>query len=432
MSFVGRLPIVKNYKNKINDRFTKINNEILQLANENIELRLKLKKVLNEKINIVFICHRPAVWGSLKTVYEAMKQDSAFDVKIVTIPNKKQLPKLGLAHEIYESEGAEEFWQGDNVISGYNFKTKEWIDLKNLKPDYIFFQRPYNIERCPNYKSWEVMKYAKLCYVEYGYNTNHKLAIECLPKDFIKNVSLFFLQNNTEFEWYKNYFNSINNNFTRMYVTGFPRFDGVTKYINSESNLWKNKHEGRFRIIWTPRWTTNENNCNFFNYKDKLLNYCIEHQNTIDFVFRPHPQAFLNWKAEGEMNDLEIKELKEIYKNSKNMIIDDSKEYLSTFYSADCLISDYSSIVPEFFLTGKPVIYCTNDKSIFTIEGNILKGFYVVKNWEELSNTINFLMKGIDPLKEKRMELIKNEFHLDNINSGTKIKEIIKNDFMNI
>ena len=145
MSFVGRLPIVKNYKNKINDRFTKINNEILQLANENIELRFKLKKVLNEKINIVFVCHRPAVWGSLKTVYEAMKQDSAFDVKIVTIPNKKQLPELGLAHEIYESEGAEEFWQGDNVISGYNSKTQEWVDLRNLKPDYIFFQQPYNI-----------------------------------------------------------------------------------------------------------------------------------------------------------------------------------------------------------------------------------------------------------------------------------------------
>ena len=59
------------------------------------------------KINVVFVCHRPNVWGSLKSIYEECIKDDRFNVSIVAIPCKKQLPKLGLSHQVYESEGAE-------------------------------------------------------------------------------------------------------------------------------------------------------------------------------------------------------------------------------------------------------------------------------------------------------------------------------------
>ena len=431
--------LIKYIKNKLNNKFieikteigksnTKIEKEILFLANQNISLRLKMKQLLNEKINIVFVCHRPAVWGSLKTVYEAMKQVSAFDVKIVTIPNKKQLPELGLSHEIYESEGAEDFWKGEDVISGYDYEKEEWLDLKTLAPDYVFFQQPYNIDRCKEQKSWEVAKYAKICYVEYGYHTNHNLALECLPKDFIQNVSLFFLQNKTEKQWYDEYFNEFDNNFTKMFITGFPRFDCLEEYKNIDSKCWKNEHLGRFRIIWTPRWTTNEHNCNFFNYKEKFIDYCMKNESSIDFIFRPHPQAFLNWIAEGELNKEDVNKLNETFDTSKNMVIDKTKEYLTTFYSADCLVSDYSSVVPEFFLTGKPIIYCINDNAIYNIEGEITKGFYMVHNWNELEKTLSNLKDGIDPLKEIRENLIKTEFFMTEETAGKRIADIILND----
>ena len=430
MSFINKISVVRKYKEKLNNKFSVIQNEILQLSKENIELRLKIKKITGEKINVIFVCHRPAVWGSLKTVYETMKQDSCFNVKIVTIPNKKQLPVLGLNHETYESEGAEDFWEGEDVIPGYNYETKEWLDLKTLEPDYVFFQQPYNIERCQAQKSWEVAKYAKLAYVEYGYHTNHALALDCLPKNFIRNVSLFFLQNKTEKEWYDEYFKEIDNNFTKMYITGFPRFDCLENYVNEQSICWKNNHNGRFRVIWTPRWTTNENNCNFFNYKDKFIDYCKHNETSVDFIFRPHPQAFLNWIAEGELTNEDVSKLNKIFDESNNMVIDKTKEYLTTFYSADCLISDYSSVVPEFFLTGKPVLYCINKNAVYNIEGEITKGFYMIHNWNELEKTLFDLQNGIDPLKEIRKNLIKSEFLMTEETAGKRISDIIKKDAM--
>ncbi len=430
MSLLSKLSIIKKYKEKLNSKFDKVQNEILQLSHENLDLRLKLKKLSGEKINVLFVCHRPAVWGSQKSIYEAMKKDSAFNVKIVTIPNKKQLPKIGLCHEIFESEGAEDFWQGEDVIQGYDYDSDEWLDLRSLKPDYIFFQRPYNIEFSINYKSWEVTKYARICYVEYGYNTNKEIALECIPPDFIKDVSLFFLQNNTENEWYKERFKEINNTFTRTYVTGFPRFDSLEKYQNAESKLWKNVHNNRFRLIWTPRWATEEGNCHFFNYKDKFLDYCKENENSIDFIFRPHPQMFSNFQVTKEMSAAEIEKYKALYSSSKNMTLDTSKEYLDSFYSSDCLIADYTSLIAEYFLTGKPIIYCYNEKALYNIEGEIFKGLYIVHNWEELLSVLEQLKQGNDPLKAGREELIKNHFKISSKGAGYTIKEIIKEDFL--
>src|SRR5574344_1704294 len=65
----------------------------------------KLSYNKTTKINILFVCHRPAIWNYLKSLFLACNNDKTFNVTIVAIPNKKQLPDLGLSHEIYESEG---------------------------------------------------------------------------------------------------------------------------------------------------------------------------------------------------------------------------------------------------------------------------------------------------------------------------------------
>ena len=108
-------------------------------------LKRKSKLQSGEKITVVFVCHRAQIWSALKTVFEACNEDEQFETIIVTIPNKKQIPKLGLNHEEYVSEGAEEFYKDYpcRVIQGYDYKNKTWFDLETLNPDYVFFQTPY-------------------------------------------------------------------------------------------------------------------------------------------------------------------------------------------------------------------------------------------------------------------------------------------------
>ena len=127
-----------------------------------IDKKLRDKKKRKKKIKVLFICHRPQVWGALKTVYEAFVNDSFFDVSIVAIPTKKCFPSIGFNHDEYENTGAEDFFKNAGCVHGYDYHSKSWLDLKSLLPDYVFYQQPYNGMRSEEYNSQAISRYVTL------------------------------------------------------------------------------------------------------------------------------------------------------------------------------------------------------------------------------------------------------------------------------
>ena len=398
-----------------------------------VELQRQVRNLKKEKIRVVFVCHRAALWNSLRTVFEACNQDDAFDVTIVTVPNKKQIPKLGLNHEEYISEGAEEYFKDYpcRVIRGYDYETHKWFDLRLLQPDYIFFQTPYDVCRPPEYRSDIVSSYAKISYVHYGMPfMGGMIAEESFPKNFLENVYFHF----AEFpEMQKYYVDRVPENAIHKHknirLTGYPKLDGIEQYRETESKSWINAREkGLFRVMWTPRWSMNEGNCTFFDYKDKLPQYIEEHEG-IELLFRPHPQAFSEFIEKGQMTERQVADYKYIYENSDVMSIDMQQDYLPSFYSSDVLITDESSIMPEYFLTGKPIIFTYKETHLNEFATKLSEGFYWAKDWDEVEKYMAMLKNGEDPLDSKRQELIQSEFCIPENGSGYEIKEILKADF---
>ena len=398
-----------------------------------IRFRFRYKILKNEKINILFVCHRPQLWGSLKTVFEAINSDSHFNVTIVAIPNKKQLPRIGWKHETYVSEGAEEYFRDFpcKVINGYNYENKTWVSLRTLDPDYCFFQSPYSGSRPVDYDIRSVSQYANICYVHYGadtvinqdYESFHPFYFICYLymifcqsaeyENFIKNI---FLQN-------KKYF------YIKSHITGFPRYDNLNTYKNTECNIWKfPKSENKFRIIWTPRWTTQENLCNFFVFKDKFFDYA-DNNHDIDFVFRPHPHGFADYIYKKQMSLKDVEHFKIEYNRRKNMTIDYNKDYLPQFYTSDVLVTDTSSLLCEYFLTDKPIIYCHRKNYFNSFTTNLSEGFYWAYNWDDVKKYLEQLKSGNDPLREKRLQIKKNEYFIPPEGAGNRIKNLILDDF---
>lgn len=433
--FLKKIIKENKYYKRIQEKFNLLENEINSLIYENVDLHIQIQNLKKQKIKVFFVCHRPAVWGSLKTVYESMKNDDSFDVHIITVPNKKLIPSLGLNHEIYESEGAEDFWKGEDVLKGYDYDAKKWINLKALKPDYVFFQQPYNNCKPYDLQTAQIFRYSKICYVSYftflANKINDVVNDECNPADFLKNLSFYFTQGKDDTIYISNRMNQIGNNYCKVLKTGFPCFDQLRE-IKVDSSNWNFPNENKFRVIWTPRWCTNEGNCNFFSYKDFFIDYCKDNSD-IDFIFRPHPQAFTNWIATGELSENEVTKYKNEYANLQNAKIDACKSYNETFATSSCLVTDISSIIPEYFMTGKPIIYCNKKGSLntFVKDKGYVAGFYWVESQAELKNTLDMLASGNDPLKEKRLELLKTEFYFPKDGSGYLIKEEIKKDFLN-
>lgn len=400
--------------------------ELHEIAKENIRLRFAQKYAVGQPIHVVFVCHRPAVWESLHSIYDYMKLDPAFRVTIVAIPNKKQLPKLGLHHEYYESEGAEEFWKDEGCINGYNYETGTWLDLKSLEPDYVFFQQPYNISKPAQYHSRNVSKYARLAYVTYyAVPSTDDIYDECTPPNFMRDLTFFFTQNPMDDTYVRNRLQKINATDCQVVKTGFPRYDRIDSYKSQPCDLWNNPDS--FKIVWTPRWTTNEGNCHFFDFKDIFVDFCKENPD-VELAFRPHPQAFLEWNATGELSEAEANIYKQNFVDS-NMHLDESGNYFPMLYTSDCLITDRSTIFLDYYCSGKPIIYCTSQNQHDTIFPQYLDGMYCVTNWQELVTVLNDLRNGIDPLKSTRKRIIQENFIPQGDPAGMNILNCIRNDF---
>lgn len=399
----------------------------------NNEFNRQLKLMNNRKISVVFVCHRAALWNALKSVYEACMEDSCFDVTIVTIPNKKQLPKIGLSHEEYVSEGAEDFFADYKcrVINGYDYEKNAWYDLRELEPDYLFFQTGYDVCRPPQYKSDIVSMYTKLCYVHYGMPfMGGMIAEESFPISFLKNTYFHF----AEFEEMRKYYvervpdNAVHSS-DRVLLTGYPKLDDAHKYVGCETDSWHFKgDEKKFRIMWTPRWSTGEHNCTFFDYKDWFVDYMRLNED-MELLFRPHPQAFSEYIAHRKMSKTEVENYKKLYDELGNASIDSEREYLPNFYSSDVLVTDESSVIPEYFLTGKPIVFTYKKTHLNEFAKKLSEGFYWVKNREQMVEILEKLKNGIDPLADKRNAIIENEFYLPKKGSGYEIKEALKKDF---
>lgn len=405
-------------------------------AKQNRQECKKRNSLTNTKIHVVFLCYRPAIWISMSSIYEACMSDADIEVTIVAIPIRQQGIQSWHGKEVYVSEGAEEFFSSFKcrVINGYDYDKMTWLDLKSLMPDYIFYSQPYNIHYQPGYHSYNTRNYARLCWVPYCTQViGGEVEESVYPRDFMNDLSFLFLDIPSRKKWCEH--RVIRGSMLKkenIRYLGYPRFDNMDKYIGCESKSWKQPRSSeRMRILWTPRWATEEGNCNFFAYKNKIIEFAEHNMASVEIVFRPHPQMWKNFAFTGEMNEQEQKIYRSKINSLPNMGEDSEQEYLPTFYSSDVLVTDVSSIIAEYMCTGLPVIYCHKDIDNFSAYGfRLLPGCYVANNWNEVVFILQELRRGKDPLCQKRRDIIQAEhFAGENQNAGINIKECIKKDY---
>lgn len=394
-------------------------------AQREIDERLRHKKEAHEKINVLFVCHRPALWVNLKDVYETLKADPLFDVKILAVPQRNKIKGRSYFHEHFDGEGAEEFWAGENCIPGYNYETGKWVDVESLAPDYVFFQQPYNIARPNCLLSSNVSRYAKIVYLTY-YVQMELLdrAEQCTPVDFMRDLSFYFAQNEEDRKFVEGRLYRGGPNICRIKVTGHPRLEKMGEKPAEECTLWHDPDS--FKILWTPRWTTREGNCHFFNYREPLINWCKSHKN-VELMFRPHPQAFKEYISNGDMTEEQEKQIREEFSRGAFQL-DEGKDFYPQMFSSDVLVSDSSSLMIDYYFTGHPIVYCASNGVHDTFTEKLSPGLYWLNTWEEVEKTLDDLYNGKDELKECREKCARDLQDSEGKGAIQKIYETIRED----
>ena len=400
-----------------------------ELADANFRTRAMFKKDLNKPVRVLFVCHEPSLWSMFESIYNAMESDPNFSPLVVALPYKHGTLPDGQ----YKDSGMLEFCKIKQIKAiGYDKEKNEWLNPASLMPDYVFFQTPYDLY----HKNWSVENIsmmARVCYIPYGTTLfNGEVEDLVLPSSFLRFTHLIFKEDALSKEIFVNKFNNTKwFNEEKVVLCGHTKLDYLSSKIDFSGTVWKRGITKDIkRILWTPRWTTAESACHFFEYRNFFIGFCRKHQD-IDFVFRPHPLCFQNFLNNGQLTDTELASLEKEYDKSLNMTIDRTDKYQDTFLSSDILVSDLSSMMLEFLVTEKPIVY-THRVDLFNELGRKLsRGFYWVKNVNELEETLKMLISGNDPLKKERKDLVETVLFIPKGGVGFKIKEIIKSDFFN-
>ena len=124
-------------------------------------------------------------------------------------------------------------------------------------------------------------------------------------------------------------------------------------------------------------------------------------------IVRPHPLAFENFINSGEMTCAQADELHEKWEALANGRIDEDGDYTQTLAQTDILVTDLSGIIYEYFMTGRPVVYCGRREPMETRDFALLfDSFYVVDSEKALSQRLSALLKGEDEKKDERAAAI--------------------------
>lgn len=385
-----------------------------------------------DPIRVGFFCQYIPAWTKVASIYERMKSDPRFEPYLLCLPSGIKDGQLidpdSLENDTYQYCLSHGYPEAVNTLIGNN----QWLDLKALGLSYIFYPRPYNplVPAC--YHTKVVRRYSRVCILMYGIATTEDITRVTLNKDFLGNTYFYFAE-----APFAQKINRRNNwllhalGLQKSVCQGIPVLEQLALAKNTASPSWAFS-KNSFRVMWTPRWTTekSEGGSNFFTYWKSLPDYAERHPDT-DFLFRPHPLAFSHFIETGEMSPQEEADFKARCAALPNVELDRESQYEATLWNSSVLISDISGIMPEYFSTGKPLIFCASNMELKLADfadRMINEGCYVVNNEKELFACLDRLRRGEDPLREKRQALIHELFGSSSTNATQNIMEALATD----
>ena len=383
-------------------------------ANEAIE-KVRRKKKADKEIRVAFIVQMAEIWDKESPIYDAMKEDAIFEVDLIVVPPYN-----------LESKSVErEFDKNNYFINHYPkciqaINNNVWISLEDMGYDYVFVQRPYDQCLPVGFRSSDIVRFAKLCYVPYGYGGADVFNAMNTNKFFFRNVYFAFLESEYMAKKLLRQFRTKREKENhKIFNCGYPALEPYFLYPRVE------KYK---TFTWTPRWSFDPviGGSNFLNYKDTFISIVKKHPE-LKFVFRPHPLMFGEILSKGLMTDDEISEYL-LLLDSLSVKYDKDLPLEESLKRTDVLITDFSSIIIQFYLTGRPIIYCESCIEMNEIFQKMKKGMYIVNDVNDFINEVDKLSDNNDCLKKERVKIIRSDFSIHK-NATSNILKMIKNDY---
>ncbi len=376
-------------------------------------------------LKVAFFPYKASMWTSLESIWRAAQADAECETAVVVIPYF-ELNGWGNRTELINEKHL--FPEDVPVLNCNEY------DLAKELPDMIFIHNPYddtnNVTRVPEqYYSYNLKKYTEqLIYSPYGmmgYYSPRQGAFMCCT-NAVTVADKVLVQS----ERVKQIYIEHNVDRNKLIALGSPKVDAIVEGLKKPPFYpegWKEKLYGRKVFLVNTH----------LSYFLRGLVFAEKHPEKKDFaqvaheiiweqlinregcalIWRPHPLLKAMLESRGADEALEyVQYLEDRIKESDNAVLDENGDYEISFRLSDALITTYSSIIPEYMITGKPIhIYqprlnaenCRNSPVDYT------NNYYPVraKGKARFPRFVQMVLDGEkDPLYDERMKDVERAF----------------------
>lgn len=357
--------IIKMNNGSSDTRFVKnLTKQLIQIENS---VRNELKP---DKIEIVFIPYKAAMWDSLESVWLAAKDDPQCDAYVVPVPYFDKLPGGGLGKMHYE---------GDLFPQYVPITDWRKYNIEARHPDIIFIHNPYDNANYvtsvhPDYYSSKLRNFTDLlCYIPYFVVPNDVAehfcicpGVLCADKVFVQAEKIrdTYIRVFKDFEKDNNCVGCFGNAQEKFVAVGSPKFDAVINSRPEDFTIpaeWRTlieQPDGTRKTVVLYNTTVNAILQGSEQYLKKIK-HVLE-------IFRVHDDAVLWWRPHpltaatyGAMRPKLLDEYEQIvadYKREKFGVYDDTTDLHRAIAVSDAYYGDQSSIVAMYQCTGKSVM----------------------------------------------------------------------------
>lgn len=321
-----------------------------QLLRSQIAERIAIRDGLrtpDQGIVIAVVAQVQSTWATAESVVQSLSDYPQVQVEVVAIDS---------AHEVREV-GTADFLRG----RGFTPRSVDWLDaaVADVRSGLgaVIFYDPWDGLR-PNAAgaNHAVLHGVRTAYLPYSPNAAAGHHMEELSYNLgIHQVAWrIYAFSETQRSLFGDHCRTGS---AHVRVLGTPRFDRVGRTRTAVPAEWESALSGRRVFLWNPHFNFGKDGWStFLDYLEVLAGYVAKRRD-VCLLIRPHFRLLRDLASMGQEGAGILEFLMGLSGEHDNIIIDTLPDYLPSFEASEALISDLSSLVTEYFLTGKPLLY---------------------------------------------------------------------------
>lgn len=415
--------LLKGQAEEIREGLDQISMDLEKLDEKLYSLQKDIEKSIKCKLKVVFLPYKYSMWDCMDSVWNATKQDPECDCHVVPIPYYDKNPDGSLGKKHYEGNAF------PMEIEDYNsfLLDEPWADI-------IYIHNPYDHRNLvttvdPRFYSAKLVHYTDmLVYIPYFlsgvlyYDEQYKDIAYALNKLSARQIIL-------QSQEMKRCLCKNGIQMGRLAVLGNPKLDALQGYLEHVQipKEWKELFAGKKVVLFNSSLTTFFFEKNWFEEILNILNFILSDPR-IGLIWRPHPllKETIMRLCPAKINL--YRQIRERISSSNCAVMDEGSDAYCAIAASDGLISDYSSLIPQYTFTGKPSLSLV-DSSKLREEGIVLCdyfGNYFTKDGTTVEEFIEMLLSGKDEKKEERLRHARASVENWDGSCGKKVHEHIK------